>query len=360
MEYRYNNNILYEDLMNILNDKFIDWDKLNDRTVLISGATGFIGSMLVKTFAQYNHKCNGTIKIIAYVRDEEKANEIYNQNMLSNGIELLVGDIMEKCEYEGQIDYIFHCASVTSSKKMVDFPASTILTSFIGTKNMLDLAVKKNVNDFIFISSMEVYGQTNDEEKMIYENDLGYIDILNERSSYSEGKRAAECLCSCYKKQYNVPIKIVRLAQTFGAGISFEDNRIFAQFAKSIKMNRDIILHTKGNSIGNYCYISDAIRGILYILLFGKNGDVYNVVNEKTTMKIKEMADLVIKNFGNSNTKLVFDIPEKNKFGYNVDVTMHLSSRKLNEIGWQPNYSLTEMYQRLFDYWKSIDMVGLK
>ena len=119
-----------------------------------------------------------------------------------------------------------------------------------GTTNVLEFAKAKNVRSMVYISSMEAFGITDPKKNLINEKDLGYIDILNPRSSYSEGKRICECICAAYFSQYGIPVKIARLAQTFGAGVPDSDTRVFAQFAKSAINGEDIVLHTKGESVG--------------------------------------------------------------------------------------------------------------
>lgn len=162
-----------------------------------------------------------------------------------------------------------------------------------------------------------------------------------------KGKRLAECLCMSYASQYRVPVKVARLAQTFGAGVLPGENRVFAQFLRSALKGEDIVLHTKGQSVGNYCYTADAIEAILLLLVMGENGEAYTVVNEETTTAIADMADLVARYFSNGKSKVVFDIPQNNSFGYAPDTKMRLSSQKLRNLGWTPRVSLFEAYKRM-------------
>ena len=191
----------------------------------------------------------------------------------------------------------------------------------------------------IYLSSLEVYGKTEKED--ITEKDLGYIDILSVRSSYSEGKRMAETMCISYAKEYNVPVKIARLSQTFGAGVSKEDNRVFAQFAKSVINKENIVLFTKGETKRNYCYTADAICGILTILVKGKTSEAYNVANKNTYISIAEMAKIL----ENENTKVIFKIDNVDR-GYNPTIQICLNSSKLEAIGWSAKVDLPEMFER--------------
>ena len=175
----------------------------------------------------------------------------------------------------------------------------TIDSIYSGSKTILEFAKSKKVSGLVYLSSMEVFGVTDANKEVIFEQDLGYLDILNVRSSYSESKRLVECMCKSYAEQYGLNVKVARLAQTFGAGISKNENRVFAQFARSAIRGEDIVLHTKGDSMGNYCYTTDVIKAIILLLQKGEKGQSYTVVNENSSMTIYQMAELVAKEIAN-------------------------------------------------------------
>ena len=333
--------ILQSDLSRI-REIFPHWEDLADKSVFITGATGLVGSMLVRTLCA----APVGITVIAHVRNEEKAKAMF----AGLPVQYCVGDVTIPIHYDGAVDYLIHTASVTASKSFVTQPVETLMTAISGTKNMLDFAREKGVSSMVYVSSMEAYGITDPALDRVTEKDLGYIDILSVRSSYSEGKRSCECLCAAYASEYGVPVKIARLAQTFGAGVSEADGRVFAQFTKSCLAGTDIVLHTAGNSVGNYCYTADAVRGLLTILLRGESGQAYTVVNESTSMPIREVAALVSDTLTDGKTKIIFDIPESAlTYGYAPDVTMRLSGEKLRRLDWSPEVDLPEMFRRLAD-----------
>lgn len=326
-----NNSIFEEDIKNIIND--FDMSVFDGKTILVTGATGLIGKLCVKSLLNSGYNT----QVIALVRDEEKAKNIFGE---SKRLTYLVQDINQRINTTRRVDYIIHAASTTSSKDFVEKPVETIYTAINGSRNILEFAKNKRLEGMVYLSSLEIYGVN--EKENIKERDYGYIDILNPRSSYSESKKMVETMCISYGTEYGVPVKIARLAQTFGAGVSISDNRVFAQFAKAIINKENIVLHTKGETKRNYCYTTDAVRGIFTILTKGENNNAYNVANENSYCSISEMAHLL----ENEYTKVEYKIDEVNR-GYNPTVKIALNTEKLNALGWETKVNLKEMFDRL-------------
>ena len=306
---------------------------------LITGATGYVGSMLVR------HLHNQGEHVIALVRNLDKARE-----MLS-GVELLQSDLTNSESVRSlaavQCDNIVHCAAVTVSAEMRRHPVEVMRSIVNATQNILELARRVRPRNLVYVSSMEVYGNLDcldGHRAKEEEAGKGIVDLLAPRSCYPLGKRAAENICAGYAQEYDVPVKIARLAQTFGRGVLPEDKRVFAQFARAALRGEDIVLHTTGSSIGNYCSIEDVIAGLLVILEKGKNGEAYNVANEENTMSIREMAELVAETLSDGKSRVVVDIPPDNLYGYAADTGLRLSSEKLRALGWKPTKNLRRMF----------------
>lgn len=286
------------------------------------------------------------LKIYAVVRNVEKAKSIFGED--TPALEYLVADLAKDAIPAPEAcDYLIHAAAVTTSKLMVSDPVGTIRTAIDGTEKLLKMAVEKQARSFVYISSMEIYGQPRTEGKTA-EKDLGYIDIGTVRSCYPEGKRMCECLCNAYASQYGLSVKSARLAQTFGAGILPTENRVFAQFARSAMNGEDIVLHTTGESEGNYVYTSDAIRAILMLLVKGVSGEAYNIANEESHTTIRRMAELVADRIAGNAIRVVLDIPEDSaSLGYAPPVKMWLDASKMRALGWEPTVGMEEAYRRM-------------
>ena len=341
------NKIVEEDVSVFAKD-FALSGQLTKSTFLVTGATGLIGSSLIRCLLALDEQ----IKIYAPVRNLKKAEALFDE-WQKEYIQFVECDLVEY-DYGllEKIDYIVHCAAPTSSKFFVEHPVETSEIIVDGTKKMLQLARQKQVKGMVYLSSLEVYGELHDDSCPIKEDFQGYLDPMSVRSSYPMAKRATENLCCLYASEYNVPVKIARLTQTTGAGIAKDDSRIIAQFARLAAQGRDIVLHTTGESARPYCYVTDSVSALLYVLLKGTSGECYNVANESTYISARDMAEYIHEHI-NPNSQVRIELADN--MGYAPPTKLRLDTKKLKDLGWQPRYGLKEIYERLIKYLKSFD-----
>lgn len=342
------NSIFKEDLQRIAACSFLPWEKLQDKAVLVTGATGLIGYNIIAALAYADLQKDLNLKIIALVRDERAALEKFGAILAEYpGLVLCVGTVEELPEFDEDIDYFIHAASPTSSAYFVEHPVETIQTAVCGTMNVLGLARKNRTEGFVYLSSMEVYGSPK-EEKRLAESETGFMDPLLVRNSYPESKRMCESLVCSYVSEYGVPAKIVRLAQTFGPGVSLEkDTRVFAEFARCMMRNEDIVLLTEGKSKRGYLYTADAVTAILAVLLKGQPGEACNAMNEETYCSITEMAEMVAEDLCNGDIQVKISIDETAGRKFSPLHYYLLNTDKLAGTGWKPAVNLAEMYLRM-------------
>ena len=319
--------------------------------MFVTGATGLIGQTVIKTLLYADNKSDLNIKIYAFVRSREKAEAIFQRDGLNGNLIYVEGNVLEKeIEITPSIDYIIHGASVTDSMEFVKKPVETINIGIIGTENILNFAIKKRVKSVVYLSSMEVYGKIT-EKKRLKETDTGYMDPLSVRSSYSESKRMIENICVSFFEEYDVPVKIVRLAQTFGPGVEYTDNRVFAEFARCAIEKRDIVLHTPGRSERMYLYSYDAASAILTVLLRGVNGQAYNAANESTYCSIRQMAELVKNEIANDLISVTIHDEKVKAVHYAPEHYLYLDTEKLMSLGWSAKTDLVTAYKKMIESW---------
>lgn len=325
---------------NLKDCNFLKLEKLRNSNILITGATGLVGFNIVKELSEISNEYN--IRILVLVRNEEKARTVFKN--LNGEIVLIKGDVRNPIVTDERIDYIIHAASVTASVSFVNEPVETIMTSVMGTVNLLNLAKEKQTKSVVYLSSMEVYGSIY-EEKLLNETDLGYLDPLNIRSSYPQSKRMCESICISYASEYDVDVKIARLAQTFGPGMQKEDKRAVVQFMQSAINNKDIEIKASGESARMYLYTFDAVTALLTLLLNGKKGEAYNVANKSTYCSIKELAEKIVETLNSESNVLVNTGTEEERKIYPPDSFLRLDISKLENLGWKAKVDILKMIE---------------
>ncbi len=324
-------------------------EELRGRTVLVTGATGLIGQTLVSALLS----CGGEdpksrVRVIACVRSEEKARRMFGALDRGN-LELLVSDIrsMPAEKLPGSVDYVIHAASQTSSRAFIDQPVETIFTAVEGTRRALEFAKNNDVRCFVYLSTMEVYGTPSDDGK-IDEKHGTNLDTMQPRSCYPESKRLCEILCASWQKEYGVPVRVLRLTQTFGPGVRYDDGRVFAEFARCAIEGRDIVLKTAGATCRSYLYTADAAAAILTAMVRGEDGEAYNAANESTYCSILQMAEMVAEECAGGKIGVRIEAEEDpSRLGYAPTLHMNLDTSKLRALGWEPSCGLAEAYRRM-------------
>ena len=313
------------------------FEKLKNKSILILGANGLIGSGIIDVLAYLNSELNYNIKIICSVRNKNKILDRFNSY---NNLKIVEQDLLKDFTITEKVDYVINAASNAHPLAFSTDPVGTISANFIGTKNILEYCKSNKVKRMLFISSGEIYGQGSDDIKAFKEDYSGKINSTDFRSCYPIGKLAAESLCASYLEEYGVKTVIARLCHTYGPTQQENDSRASQQFIKNVLNDKDIVLKSPGVQVRSYCYVLDSVTGILRILLDGKSGEAYNVANNASILSIREFAETVA---ATKNRKVIFDIPsESEKRGYNKVTRSVLDGTKLEKLGWKPIYGYKE------------------
>jgi len=341
------NSIIIEDINQII-FRNLPWQTLENKTIFLTGANGMLPAYLVYTIIFLNKQKGLNIKLLVLVRSKEKALNKFSEFLGQDNFKLLVQDVSQPIVIDEKIDIIIHAASQASPKYFGVDPVGTINANVLGVNNLLILGRDNNIENFLFFSTGEVYGATNQLAE-IKEEDYGYIDILNVRSCYAESKRLAETMCVAWWHQYGIPVKIARIAHSYGPGMLPDDGRVFADFVFDVVNNNNIILKSDGSAKRPFCYISDCIVGLFTILFNGENGNAYNVANEKEYYSIKELVHILVGLFPEKKLTVEYQTPHNIDTSYYLKspvTNVRLSVNKLMQLGWYPTIGVKAGFRR--------------
>lgn len=317
----------------------LPWEKLANKSVLISGATGMIGSLFVDVIMECN-KRGLNCRVYALGRSKERAKERFLYCWNDSSFKFIEHDISKPIESAkiGEIDYVLHLASNTHPVLYSTEPIQTITTNIIGTYNMLEFAAEKKVSRCVLASSNEIYGENRGDSELFDEAYCGYIDCNTLRAGYPESKRCSEALCQAYIKQHNLDIVISRFTRTYGPTMLLSDSKASSQFIKKALAGENIVLKSLGTQLYSYTHVCDAVSGLLTVLLKGECGKAYNIADEKSDVMLKDLAAIIANNVGK---QVVYEIPDDVELkGYSTVTKARLDSTKLKKLGWRTKYDI--------------------
>lgn len=310
----------------------LDLSGLQDKQILVTGATGLIGGCLVDMLMQSACHC----KVFAMGRNEERARKRFADYWSLDSFGFIRGDVTNPLSCDNTFDYIIHAASNASPNFFREKPVEVIKSNIIGVDNLMAYGISHQMKRMLFVSSGEIYGEGHGGE--FKETDSGYVDCATPRACYPSSKRAAETLCVAYAAEYDADVVIARLCHTFGPYFTESDNRVYAQFIRNLLEGKDIVMKSRGEQYRSWLYVVDAALALLTILLKGAKGEAYNVADEQSNITIRELAELLA---SAEKRKVIFDIDEAN--GNTTPITRAtFSTEKLAQLGWQPRTAIAE------------------
>lgn len=337
---------IYTNLEDIANAP-ISWDKLRGKTLLLTGAGGFIGYYMTCGILLRNDLYGDNIKVLALERFGDFARAKFGKLLDRDDVTLIEQDITVPIEAE-RADFVIHAASQASNIEFERDPVGTISANLSGTQNALDFAKESGSEASLIVSSLKVYGTLYTGKPYIEEDDNGYVDFTSYKNCYAIGKRAAETLAASYSKQYGMNIRIVRPSYIFGAS-RLDDDRVWAQFIANIVRGQDILLKSNGATNRSFCYVTDTVTAMLHVLLDGENCVPYNISNEKSNTTIRGFAQAACEVFPERNMKLAFANPEDEIMPEPspLDPTPEImDNKRIRSIGWEPKIDLKEGIRR--------------
>lgn len=349
----YDSRLYNEDVAFVANID-LPWEKLKKSSIMVSGATGLIGSFLVDVILEKNQSSNLECTIYALTRNEQRARERFEKYKDDDHLVFIAQDVRNPLVRKdiGTIDYVIHLASNTHPLQYATDPIGTITTNIIGLQNMLETAVMCNAKRFLFASSNEIYGENRGDVEFFDENYCGYINSNTLRAGYPESKRCGEALCQGYKSQKDLDVVIPRLTRSYGPTMLMSDTKAISQFIKKGIDGENIVLKSAGTQYYSYQYVADSVSGLFTILLCGENGKAYNVAEEQSDIMLKDLASYIA---AISGTEVVFETPDAIEHaGYSTATKSRLDGHVLQALGWSPRYDIKRGIDRTIRIMKEI------
>ena len=330
----YINHEIYKADVDAAADENLSWEKLAGKSLLLTGASGLIGTMIVDVLMKKNHDENLNVTIYAAGRNEKIAAQRFADYASDKNFHFVKMNVNEPITQNFSVDFIIHAASNTHPRLYSSDPINTMMTNFFGTDNLLQFGLKCKIEKFLFLSSVEVYGKTLNDDDVFDEKYCGYIDCNTLRANYPESKRASESLCQAYITQHDMDIVIARPCRIYGGTMRLDDSKAMSEFIMNGVRGENIVLKSEGLPKFSYCYVADCVTGIFYCLLKGKCGEAYNIADSSEILSLREIAEYISSLAG---TKVIFELPDAVQArGFSKAVRAILTNDKLRGLGWTP------------------------
>jgi len=341
--------VVEQDLRRIVSAP-LPWGLLRGKTVLVTGAGGFLPAYMVETLL-YLNEVDPTlgVRVIGLVRNESRARARFAHYEGRHDLSFLVQDACEPLAIDERVDMVIHAASNASPKFYGSHPVETLLPNTVGTHHLLEFCRRTGVERFLFFSSGEVYGEVETAQVPTAEGVYGVVDPASLRSCYAESKRMGETMCVAWSHEYGVDARIVRPFHTYGPGMRLDDGRVFADFVADMVSGRDIVMRSDGTARRAFCYIADATEGFFTVLLKGESAVPYNVGNEDAEVSIGELADILVRIAPNKGLRVVREARSGEGYIASTISRNAPDTSRLRALGWTPATTIADGFSRTVD-----------
>jgi len=300
------NKIVKEDIERIIALNKEALRAFEGKSVLVTGGAGFLGSYFVDLLALWNETeastrcqiyCLDTFITGTERRLQHLDGKAYFHKLQQSVTQPLPSGI--------KADYILHFASIASPTFYRKYPVETIDSNVAGTRSLLEHAHANGTKSMVFLSTSEIYGDPTEGNIPTPEDYRGNVSCTGPRACYDESKRMGETLCTTFFRAKGVAVKIVRPFNVYGPGLRIDDRRVIPDMFSGAFFRQEIVLHSDGSPTRSFCYVSDAIDGILRILLSRHEGAPFNLGNDEQEISMRDLA-ITVQSLFPGNVKVIF------------------------------------------------------
>ncbi len=340
---------LEEDIEEIYTRNKHQLESLEGKTVVITGAAGFLGRYFLAVLAKTNESLKKKIQLIgidSYITSNHP--DLDSSIRAIPNLEWIHGDATIASQLPEKFDFIIHAAGIASPQHYRANPLLTIDVTINVTRALLDKAKNDN-SRMVFFSSSEIYGDPSPENVPTSEDYRGNVSSRGPRACYDESKRLGETLCWVYQNYYGTHVSVVRPFNVYGPGMMPTDYRVLPNFAASISRGEKLSVYGTGKQTRTFCYITDAITGFLQVLISVKEPDVFNVGNPKPEINMIDLVSEISRATGKNLQLELQNYPET----YPADEPNRRCpdiSRLRNLVGFIPTVDLQDGLTRFFDW----------
>lgn len=348
----YINHEIYKSDVDAAAQENLEWEKLAGKSLLLTGATGLIGTMIVDVLMKKNRDENLNVTIYAAGRNEKIAAQRFADYWDDKNFKFVKMNVNEPVTQDFSVNYIIHAASNTHPMLYSTEPVGTMTANFFGTYYLLEYGLKCKIDRFLFLSSVEVYGKALNPDDDFDEKYCGYIDCNTMRAGYNESKRASEALCNAYIGQHGIDAVIARPCRIYGSTLRLDNTSVLYEFMLNGLRGKDIVMKSEGKQKFSFCYVADCVTGIFYTLLKGKCGEAYNIADSGEILMLREIAEYIS---GLCGTKVIFELPsEVQARGFSNAARAVLVNDKLRGLGWTPKDDTRSGVKKTLDIVKTL------
>ena len=341
--------VLQQDVNDLADAHPALWRELDGCRILMTGGTGFVGSFILHLIAALRRRHGLHIDVLALVRSRQRLRDVLGDDWDGSWLQAVEQDLRAPfcLKNKEPVEYCIHAASNADPVAYQSDPLGTMMANVVGTEQILQYlsGLDAKPSRIVYLSSVEAYSG-HSQKGTLKEEDTGSFDPSVVRNCYPISKLAAENLCAGARVHLGLPVTVARMAYLYGPGDRLDDPKIVTLFLRMLKGGRDIEMHSPGLQRRSYCYIKDAVYGIMLLLLRGQDS-TYNIANGGEEVTIAGVAQQLTQLFGRPGSLVRYEQPKQDELArFSPPEDNILDTSKIRALGFDAEIGLARGLER--------------